>query len=373
MLGNGFDLYHTLLTHYDDFMAISEHLYKKYRWPKHFEIKEMKETKELNKSNIYEEISSLASSNETINRKLSLYEKVYRDTQINKDELKTFIEILQKNCWFKYFLDIKSRDGWVALENQVGEVLRKIRDYDESDLKAFQSELTFRGAYYHYNAKEPVNHNICDLESDEIIWECFCEFIELLRLYLKIFVNEAIPNIASTYVFKNDFLRNSDWVITFNYTDTYRCLYDNDVKVTHIHGSIDKEIIVGINSDSYDSPGDFDLRFIKYKKYYQRITKHSFVGLNKLITRLKMTSAEKALYIIGHSLDVADEDLITVIFEWFDKIVIYYLDDESLDKYVKNLKRIFGAKELSKVTFAQKIVFEKLPPNEYVEVQNDQL
>ena len=43
-------------------------------------------------------------------------------------------------------------------------------------------------------------------------------------------------------------------------------------------------------------------------------------------------------------------------------------------KNVKNLKLIFGAKELSKMTFSQKVIFRKLPPNGFKKVNtNDKL
>ena len=84
-------------------------------------------------------------------------------------------------------------------------------------------------------------------------------------------------------------------------------------------------------------------------------TKIYFLNLRK--------GQEHELIVIGHSLDSADEDIIRVIFDWFVKIKIYYYDDRALDKYVKNLKQIFGAKNISEMTFLQKIVFEKLPQN----------
>ena len=99
---------------------------------------------------------------------------------------------------------------------------------------------------------------------------------------------------------------------------------------------------------------------------YQRITKHTFEGLGLLIRVLKNKREERHLKIIGHSLDIADGDIITVLFDWFERITIYYHTEKALDMYVKNLKIIFGANELSKMTFSQKIVFEKLPPNEYL-------
>ena len=76
--------------------------------------------------------------------------------------------------------------------------------------------------------------------------------------------------------------------------------------------------------------------------------------------------SKKFLSVIGHSLDTSDEDVITVLFDMFDVVFIYYYDDSALDNYVKNLTRIFTAKQLSKMTLSSKIVFRQLPANEYI-------
>ena len=70
MLGNGFDLYHGLLSHYDDFITISKYLSEKYRcivFNEDFESK-----------NIYSELLDLAKTNEAVRRKLLVYKEAYK-------------------------------------------------------------------------------------------------------------------------------------------------------------------------------------------------------------------------------------------------------------------------------------------------------
>ena len=101
---------------------------------------------------------------------------------------------------------------------------------------------------------------------------------------------------------------------------------------------------------------------------------HIICPMEKYIKTIKKTKEQNSLFIVGHSLDVSDGDILTIIFDMFNVIVIYFRDDNSLDKYVKNLKLIFGAKELSKMTFSQKVIFRKLPSNKFDKVNtNDQL
>ena len=246
--------------------------------------------------------------------------------------------------------------------------MRKRRNNDSSEAKHFSQLLRKKGKCTINAPEYQIREKFLSPKNDDIIFEEFVEFVDLLRLYLKIFVNDVLSNISETHRFENTFLNNVDYIVSFNYTDTYKQLYHKSTKIIYIHGKLNNgkhnNIIVGVNSDESDDVGIRDSRFIKYKKYYQRITKHTNEGLRGLIFSLNMLKGqEHELIVIGHSLDSADEDIIRVIFDWFVKIKIYYYDDRALDKYVKNLKQIFGAKNLSEMTFSQKIVFEKLPEN----------
>ena len=362
MLGNGFDLYHKLLTDYDNFITIGTYLRKKHTFLT------------FENFNVYSVLKEISKNNKSIRESLLLYKEAYAKTNINCEEYGVFLELLNTNCWFQYFADRKERDGWVALEIQIYELLKKIKKNDISDAEPFLQMIKEKNGCSDKAFKYIKSYTFSKQENDNILFDEFEKFINLLQLYLKIFVNNVLQHISQSHCFENSFLNNSDVVISFNYTDTYKQLYSSNTDVVYIHGKLGGDIIVGINSDECDNIGNNDLRFIKFKKYYQRITKHTFAGIRKLITHLKLTDSNKHLKVIGHSLDLADEDIITVIFDWFDIITIYYLDDQALDKYVKNLKQIFGAKTLSEMTFSQKIIFEKIPSNNYKKVTtNDQL
>lgn len=354
-----------LLSHYNDFMTIAEYLCKKYRVIYY---------EKFDETNIYLELHDLSKTNEGIHEKLLTYEEAYKETKINRDEYISFLEKLHSNCWFKHFLDIKNRNGWVALENQVAEVLREFRQSNPSGINRFLEAIKEKNNYNDTVFKHIKNYLLAKEENDDYIFEEYNQFIEILRQYLKIFVDNVLPQISNHYVSYNRYLKNNDYVLTFNYTNTYAELYDSKPDIIHVHGKLDDAIVLGVNSDEYDDAGINDYKFIKYKKYYQRITKRTLDDLMVLFTYINSTTEQKSLFIIGHSLDVSDGDILTVIFDMFDVIKIYFHNDNALDSYVKNLKLIFGAKELSKMTFSQKVIFRKLPPNEFKKANtNDKL
>lgn len=365
MLGNGFDLYHNLLSHYNDFMIIAEYLSKKYSVIYY---------DRFNETNIYLELHDLSINNAQIREKLLTYEEAYKEAKIDKDEYVSFLEKLHSNCWFKHFLDIKNRNGWVALENQVSEALREFRQSNPSGVKRFLGAIKEKNNYTDAAFKYVKNYSLNKEENVDYIFEEYEQFIEILRQYLKIFVDNVLPQISNQYVSYNSYFKNNDYVLTFNYTNTYAELYDSKTDIIHVHGKLDGAIVLGVNSDEYDDAGIDDCKFIKYKKYYQRITKRTLDDLMVLFTYINSTTEQKSLSIVGHSLDVSDGDILTIIFDMFDIIKIYFHDNSALDSYVKNLKLIFGAKELSKMTFSQKVIFRKLSPNEFKKVNtNDQL
>lgn len=364
MLGNGFDLYHELLSHYEDFMTIGEYLHQKYS---------VIISEELDNKNVYSELCGLAEKNETIQKKLLVHEEAYKKTTINKTDYYSFLEKIHSNCWFVHFLDIKRRDGWVALENQVAEDLNKFRQSNPIGIDSFFDAIKEKNDYNDISFDHIKNYSFEKTDNIEYIFQQYNQFIEILRLYLIIFVDNVLKNISYKYKTCNEHLKNYNYVLSFNYTNTYKELYDSNANIVHIHGNLYDEIVLGVNPDKYDSVDNDDCTYIKYKKYYQRITKHTLDDLKRLVTHINLTTEQKGLFIVGHSLDVSDGDIISVLFDLFDCIVIYYLDDKVLDKHVKNLKLIFGAKELSKMTFSQKVIFQKLPPNEYMRCGNDQL
>ena len=105
MLGNGFDLYHNLLTHYEDFITIGKYLKEK-----HYNL-------HCENTNVYSELKELSENNKSIGERLAEYEEAYSKANINANEYFRFLQMLRSNCWFQYFSEVQERDGWVALES----------------------------------------------------------------------------------------------------------------------------------------------------------------------------------------------------------------------------------------------------------------
>lgn len=356
LLGNGFDLNHYLITSYSDFLIVGEY----------FRDKTCVYNENLS---VYDILSKITNKSDFMNTSLSIYENTYKTTKIPKEEFFSMVEKFRENCWVNHFYKENPRETWIDLEMRIADVLASIDNNELNNLRAFEKVIFENSGMtnkeYTYTKNYILGKEICD----NAFFDQFTEFVELLRLYLKVFVNNVLDNMPEIKESQNKLFKNAAFTITFNYTSSYEKLYKRN-NIVHIHGDINKEIILGINSNKNDNDKElFNPRFIKYKKYYQRLTKHTINKLSQVFYWLDNKDnkdSKKFLSVIGHSLDTSDEDVITVIFEMFDVVFIYYYDDSALDKYVKNLTQIFTAKQLSKMTLSSKIVFRQLPTNEYI-------
>lgn len=356
LLGNGFDLNHYLITSYSDFLIVGEYF---------------RSTPCLYEENIsvYDVLVKITNKSDFMSNSLSIYKNAYKATKIPKEKFFSMVEKFQKNCWANHFYKENPRETWIDLEKLIAEVLESIDNNEIDKLKAFENVIFENSGMNNKEYVHTKKYILGEESYDKAFFDQFTEFIELLRLYLEVFVNNVLDNMPEIEEHQNKLFKKAVFTITFNYTSSYEKLYKQN-KVVHIHGDINKEIILGINSNKNDNDKElFNPRFIKYKKYYQRLTKHTINKLSQVFYWLDNKDnkdSKKFLSVIGHSLDTSDEDVITVIFEMFDVVFIYYYDDSALDKYVKNLTQIFTAKQLSKMTLSSKIVFRQLPTNEYI-------
>jgi len=356
LLGNGFDLNHYLITSYSDFLIVGEY----------FRDKTCVYNENLS---LYDILSKITNKSDFMNTSLSIYENAYKTTKISKEEFFSMVEKFRENCWVNHFYKENPRETWIDLEMLISDVLESIDNNEIDSLKAFEKVIFENSAMTNIEYIHTKNYILGKEIYDKAFFDQYTEFVELLRLYLKVFVNNLLDNMPKIKEPQNKLFKNATFTITFNYTSSYEKLYKQN-KVVHIHGDVNKEIILGINSNKNDNAKElFNPRFIKYKKYYQRLTKHTIDKLSQVFYLLDTKDnkdSKKFLSVIGHSLDTSDEDVITVIFDMFDVVFIYYYDDNALDKYVKNLTKIYTAKQLSKMTLSSKIVFKQLPTNEYI-------
>jgi len=156
-------------------------------------------------------------------------------------------------------------------------------------------------------------------------------------------------------------------VVNFNYTNVYEKLYqrEKDIPVFHIHGiAKEQNIVLGVNADADDELEQLDTRFIKFKKYFQRLeggTDLAYAQILEIYDQMTIMGAEKELYFVGHSLDVTDEDIIKELIERSDSVEIYYHSKQALTDYITNLVKLFGKREMIQMRLEKKLKLKELP------------
>lgn len=174
------------------------------------------------------------------------------------------------------------------------------------------------------------------------------------------------------------------YVISFNYKDNYSKFYqENKDKTYYVHGksnylsslqkknfemNLDEEtnknnMIIGFENDITTD----NLQYMYYHKFFQRVVKRTD---NKYDACFKQGNAKENInvYIFGHSLDIADKDVLLPIFELENtKIIIYYYVDSKgqnydLERKVVNLTCLLGKDRLVSMTNGRdaKIKFEMI-------------
>lgn len=371
LLGNGFDLYYKLPTRYIDFLNTVNFLIH---------------NQSLNIKYIGDVFSDISFKNDKfIKSCYETHKSVFDYTPIEKDKINELVNITSNNKWFLYLIKSYNQDiGWIDFEKEISfviscfqknlpEVGKHIFFNSENvealyilqhfDILSCEDDSIKRYAGGHsrsvkriYCKEYPIGSGniIVDKESIvNVLHNELCELAEALKLYLQCFVESIFDVLHKEGTCKRlDILSNARVAVTFNYTNTYEKLYFNK-HVFHIHGNLNNNIILGVNSDETDIIIEQsnniilpDTTFLSFKKYYNRSVYDTDVDYLKWISEL---NDGYYLTIMGHSLDVTDKDIIKELFDQAYEIIILYHNIEAKHKYAENLVKIFG-----------KIKFEKL-------------
>ena len=181
--------------------------------------------------------------------------------------------------------------------------------------------------------------------SIEKIKKDFCELVHLLKKYLKKEQDNYVPSLwvsQGLQIIDNELERkNLLYVMTFNYTYTienYLLPRGNiGVKINHIHGVLDDDIVIGVQDDA-DIPSDFSFL---YKS-------NNVNPLNVSNIRKVLDSAENIIF-FGYSLGKTD-------FSYFDSFfkqqcdskfsrknfTFYYYGNKNKEDISNNLREITG-------------------------------
>ena len=195
----------------------------------------------------------------------------------------------------------------------------------------------------------------------ETVMDKLGEHLEQLATALCIYLKEFVQKIVIDKSSDNPVFFNIDKVLNFNYTDTFRKLYNKDVQIEFIHGSIDdaeKGIIIGINNDEKDELEGLDPRFIRFKKYYQRAIKDTFYSVEDF---LYDENIEYQVAIVGHSMEITDRDILVGLMNHPRTTVeIYYHNEKAHGQQIINLISLVGKTEFEILRNQRKVVFRKL-------------
>lgn len=369
LLGNGFDLSYSLPTQYINFLHTVDFLVNHYN--------ESMQTS----GDVFSD-QRLQETDGFIAECYEAHKRVYDSTPLQRENILSLIEKAKDNMWFSYLLkSVQKNIKWIDLEREIGTVILGIQKSFEVTndifnlgslgplpshvLKAFGfylvrlngSSVRFKSDYIVAN---PVGSNNYDLDTARIVEElstALYELVEMLRLYLLEFVDRPVSLFDKGDYESAWFAElQPDYVVTFNYTRTYE-MFQPTTKVFHIHGEIEDKIVLGINPDASDEITSIDTTFLPFKKYFQRVVWKTDTTYLGLVAHLKEVEEDISLCVMGHSLDVTDEDIIKELFGSASGITVLYRNQNSLATYVSKLVEIYGKKEFDYLRYNRGLKF----------------
>ena len=350
VIGNGFDLAHGLPTTYRDFVYFTDRVIAYY---------EDENKEEFRFAEMF-----------------CKYEKGVRnfcDSTSKKGSVEELISLTEDNCWYNYFREeLREKEtygineGWVDFEESISHVIQvmdRMRKCVQSQNILYQSDIRLLDKITKIY-KKYIDYTVTDIkEIKERLLTDLNRLIRGLEIYLVEYVGciDVLPILP--------YLKgNVDRVLSFNYTDTYEKIYGgkkhkkNSIEYDYIHGKVKSNgniktcsLVLGIEeylSDEEDKRKDNE--YIQFKKFYQRIVKKTgckyidWIKENEESISIKTKRKHKNnVYILGHSLDIKDGDIIARLINMPNtQTTIFYHNQEAFKNQICNLVKILGEDEL---------------------------
>lgn len=340
VIGNGFDLAHNLPTKYTQFLEwiVSE--------------AEFLEDLMISGNKFDDDLSNFQFYIPDYKKR-----KMYTKTVINHQE--EVWRCINNNIWLEYFLhlqiEIDKKENWIDFENEICKVIKSL----ESDMRTsrinvdayieFFSNNFFKVYFGEDGGKKRIKSTMTYKQLINRLEYDLDNLIRAFELYLTEYVEMFDINLLSLEIEDLEL----DYVISFNYTDTFEKVYGKKVEFDYIHGKAGKSnMVIGINEYLEDDRKDKDIEFIAFKKFYQRIYKETGCKYKLWIDEIKSDHKKyHDLYIFGHSLDITDGDVLRdLILNDNVYTTIYYLNKDVMGRQIANLVKVIGQDELIKRT-----------------------
>lgn len=394
IVGNGFDLAHGLPTRYIDFLEFCrcvESVWHFWGGDNETQRRTSFQRNLIDKWNTTESIKEYM---------LNAFQKrKWKGTIPNQyieleDEILSEIHtLIDNNIWYSYLYhlyEVRNIKGenWIDFESEICYIIQQIdknsHNLDENLAKIFKSLQDGKNARINLFVKY-FNKKVgeSDLKPDKINVRIFrkiaYEELEKITRALELYLGKFIDVIQiDKHIPEIDKIK-PDYVINFNYTNTYERVYNNKVydnaEVFHIHGNCDagrpvekNNMVLGIDEYWKGDDRDIHTNFTIFKKFAQRIQKHTGIENYKYMKEIN-TFFEKNkerwqgngniitthpvgisyVYIFGHSLDVTDKDILSDIVGADSTSVIVYCYDKGIEgELIANTIKLIGEEQMLK-------------------------
>lgn len=288
------------------------------------------------------------------------------------------LRLVDNNFWIEHFMEISDcGENWIDFESEISRIIQEIDDlrieinsyyqksFDEEPYDFFaRVKLRFSESLEGVISWTDVLEKTYITDLKNILLKDLDRVTRCLEIYLSAYVNKLEP--AS----KLDMLKDLDitHVLSFNYTNSFERLYrKNGVSFHYIHGKAEQKnsvdscnMILGIDEYLQHDEKDLDNEFIQFKKFYQRIYKGTGAQYKKWLKmsskKIKSSVSENNgnnIYILGHSLDVTDKEILReLLCHRNSNIFIIYHDKKSMGDKISNIIKVIGEDELIEKTYS---------------------
>lgn len=339
--------------------------------------------------------SDLNTQDKFIEESYHCYKETYDGIPVDTKTIQEMVGRAKNNIWFSYFIKSFNREaGWIDFEREIAFVINCFQSFfGKADviflpakacegigteyiiMKMFNffieaakySEIDLmniaRKVSPEYTVEYPLGSGSYIINKEkiiEVLSDALIEFVDILKFYLQCFIDKTAEKLTDqSAITQLKALTHTDVVITFNYTNTYE-FFNPDTKIFHIHGNVNDKIVLGINPDRNDDRETVDTSFVVFKKYYQR----TFYGTDVTYVRWLREFLDDCggdsdihLLVMGHSLDITDEDIICDLFGLASEITVLYHNESAKSQYIRNLVKIFGKNKFDQIRDEQQLEF----------------
>lgn len=377
IIGNGFDLAHKLPTSYKEFIKFIEQICRIENYQgtaREFESKiEITGYDKFNDLDvdIQAYIHDIICDKDNPNRKVvDFFEQQIQSHNKGKkiQFVKELITLSKDNIWIKWFQkELNIHSGWIDFEAEISRVvqqfekiqsttlketldIRKISDFESSIINLFT------------NGKNPLNQ-LTYLDFDKFKDKMLYDLNNLIRCF-EIYLEDYVRDIDKKLLSPDIYDLKIDKLLSFNYTDTYQRLYsckNRSIKYDYIHGKSkieaipENNMVLGIDEYLQGEELFSNVKYIEFKKYYQRLHKKTDCDYIKWLDEISNSKDEiHNVYIFGHSLAMTDKDVLKEFIK-HSKIytTIYYVDKNRYGEQIANLVQMLGPDTLNAMVYGE--------------------